>query len=91
MEVSNKKIWGIFGYSVQHPDLENATVLSVTRSGMGYEETTGTPDGQQFRYHASEGRIEFDPDVPFVITVTPVLGGGFSHRNYENIQVLYKK
>lgn len=64
--------------SVSDPLLDDpeVTILAVTREGTGYDETTGTPSGRQFRH--VDANIVFD-------TALPGNPGG------ETVYVLYKK
>lgn len=41
------------------------TILGVARSGMQFNQTTGTPGNAQFRYGGTDGKIYFDTTNPF--------------------------
>lgn len=62
---------------VYQPDLtlSGAQVLWVTRDGIGYVETTGTPGTGQFRVDYAAGRVYFDTSNPGTTGTEMVLIG----------------
>jgi len=67
------------------PELAFVTILTVSRNGMIYTETTGTPTGNQFKY-TSTGRIDFGTALELV----PVRIGPFDTYQCEKVYVKYK-
>lgn len=89
---TNLRLPGIYPYWVIDPRLVYATILGVTREGVGHDEVSTTPVGRQFRHVPSEGKVEFDLNIPFVVTYERVLSAQHPYLfiRWESIQILIK-
>lgn len=88
--IISKTYYGVPGQSfIQDSELAFVTILRVARNILVHKKISSVPSGgnPHFKHNHSEGKILFDPDVPFV---GPSGGGRPNREELERIFVKWK-